>query len=649
MEILLIFVSFLASYLRLINREGVCSSLGSAFLKSSIYHGLVIAISTELLSINRHFNSQWVLVLWSAMALLNCILLFLPLNQYRNRFNGFQNFDPIGSFFHRQALLDQIIISGIFLILSVCLLTSLLAPPNNYDSLTYHMSRVIHWIQNQTVAHYPTNNLRQISFPPGVGYIVAHLQLLSGNDRFANCVQWFSYLGCIIGVSLIVNILGGSKAQKFSALISASVPMAIMQSTTTQTDLTVSFWLVCLAYFTFKTQKYSKSELLWSSASFGLAVLAKPTGIIFGIPLLMIQCYRLIGGYSGFCNLTSMLRGIFTTGSVVLAALILSLPNYWRNLNTFGNFLGFDAGTRVGNLGIFQTISNLLKNVALNLPIKGFWELVDISHRYIFNIDINDPALTFAGNKFQIVDYSRLLLPDEDFVGGPVPLILLFLAVWVLLFYFYARKENKLSGVLELALSTVIGFILYSTLIKWQVWGNRLLLPIFILNAPVMGYFIGYFLSKPLQWLVSIVLIIFALFYSLTPIHHPLIALPQKWTNHSQSDSILTLNREDIYHSSYGKEIKSAYVLLSNHVLDKNCKFVGLDIGDDDCEYPIWVTLMAKGIDSFKIKHVNVQNPSQKAINEFPDENVCVLFEKKGRHVMIYTQKPSATHVTSPK
>jgi hypothetical protein len=40
----------------------------------------------------------------------------------------------------------------------------------------------MHWIQNQSIGHYPTNNTRQISLPAGSGYIVAQFQILAGND-----------------------------------------------------------------------------------------------------------------------------------------------------------------------------------------------------------------------------------------------------------------------------------------------------------------------------------------------------------------------------------------------------------------------------------------------------------------------------------
>ena len=50
-------------------------------------------------------------------------------------------------------------------------LTAIVAPPNTYDSMTYHLPRVMHWIQNQSVAHYPTHIPRQLHFPPGAEFI----------------------------------------------------------------------------------------------------------------------------------------------------------------------------------------------------------------------------------------------------------------------------------------------------------------------------------------------------------------------------------------------------------------------------------------------------------------------------------------------
>ena len=42
------------------------------------------------------------------------------------------------------------------------MLSALLYPTTNYDSLTYHMPRVFFWFQNHSVAHYPTSEGRQL-------------------------------------------------------------------------------------------------------------------------------------------------------------------------------------------------------------------------------------------------------------------------------------------------------------------------------------------------------------------------------------------------------------------------------------------------------------------------------------------------------
>jgi len=75
-------------------------------------------------------------------------------------------------------------------LLGLSLLVALIAPPNNWDSMTYHMARVMYWMQHQSVAHYPTHNPRQLDSPPWSSFAIMHLQLLSGGDRFANLVQW---------------------------------------------------------------------------------------------------------------------------------------------------------------------------------------------------------------------------------------------------------------------------------------------------------------------------------------------------------------------------------------------------------------------------------------------------------------------------
>jgi 4-amino-4-deoxy-L-arabinose transferase-like glycosyltransferase len=85
--------------------------------------------------------------------------------------------------------------------------------------------------------------------PPshGAEYVTLHRQLLSGGDRLANLPQWFASMGSLFVVSLIAARLGATaRGQALAALFCATLPMGILQSTSTQNDFVVAYWLACL-------------------------------------------------------------------------------------------------------------------------------------------------------------------------------------------------------------------------------------------------------------------------------------------------------------------------------------------------------------------------------------------------------------------
>jgi len=89
----------------------------------------------------------------------------------------------------------------------------------------FHMSRVVHWIQNKSVAHYPTHILRQLHQNPWSEFGILQFQILSSSDRLANLVQWFSMVGAVLGVSLIAKRLGADlRGEVFAAVTVATVP-----------------------------------------------------------------------------------------------------------------------------------------------------------------------------------------------------------------------------------------------------------------------------------------------------------------------------------------------------------------------------------------------------------------------------------------
>jgi hypothetical protein len=133
------------------------------------------------------------------------------------------------------------------IILSVTFIIAIVYPPNNWDSMTYHLPRIEHWLQNKSLNHYYTSNNRQLLSAPFAEIFILQGRALSGDDYLVNLVQWFSFFGSIIGISKIASHLGMKKRMQIvSALFFATVPMAILQASSTQTDLVETIFIICL-------------------------------------------------------------------------------------------------------------------------------------------------------------------------------------------------------------------------------------------------------------------------------------------------------------------------------------------------------------------------------------------------------------------
>jgi hypothetical protein len=611
------------------------SSLRLSFIKASVLHGVLITIITELLSSGKNISSAIITLTWMGLAIVQTLWLLVI---FKNRANtesvGIIKALPkkwseqIGQLDH----LDRFILIGIAAIFSICGFTAFLAAPNNGDAMSYHMPRIMHWIQNQSVEYYPTNNLKQLSFPPGSGYILMHLYLLAGDDRFFNFLQWSAFLGCTLGLSQISLLLFGPGSQILTALAGATLPMAIMQSTTTQNDLLVAFWLVCAVCFTLQPSS-DRTRSLWVGLALALAVITKPTGILFGFPILIwnaIQVWQKTRLRS-IHWMNALTRSLLVLSASSVCIISMSLPYWHRNIQVFNSFLGYDAGTRNATISLGGSLSNLLRNISLNLPLEQVWRSVADIHQ-VLAWNIADRATTFGNNLFLPKQAWRYLLPDEDYVGSPIHFLLLGLTIVVIVGRTLSKKRLPLdrpeswNRSICLLSSVLFSFLLVCSLLKWQVWMNRLLLPLFFLAMPLTAYYIIAQCSKPLRAGLSVVLITVSLGYSLTTIHHPLIAIPANFSVPSQAQSILTTPREDRYLNSTGKNLNTELKAIAQGIASSGCSSIAIVAGENSVEYPFWVFLKNyMGNKPFRIKSVQVQGAARLLPEEFTGEPCFLL------------------------
>jgi hypothetical protein len=486
-------------------------------------------------------------------------------------------------------------------ILAVTGAIALLAPPNTWDSMTYHMPRVAHWSQAGSVAHYPTHVIRQLWLGPGAEFVITHLYVLTGGDRLANLVQWAAFAGCVFGSAIVAGELGGGpRARAVAAIAGATLPMAIAQASSTQNDLVASFWVLSLGYWVLRFRVTpSAGVAALAGVSAGLAVLTKLPVIFLAVPwlaALTVRAGRLGPRRALACVLAAavsvlapnlnhvgrtlpVLERVEPSSGPGVEAVQLRLPADWTlYVNT--------------TLDPRALASNAFRNVALHLVTpsgraNAWLEGAVVGAHRAMGFNPSDSRTTF-GPAFHVGPF-RL---HEDFVGNPLHLLAGFLAgvaVW-------RRRDSSAAPVRMWAWMTVAGAIAFCAL-RWQPWNSRLHLPLFILAAPLVGVGLE-------RWRRSGAVLAAAFC---------LLALPSLAATRPRPllgpDSVLSASRTAQRFRNH-PQLQLVYEAAVDHLGDAGCGRVGLVMGGDGWEYPLWPLLRSRVGADLRIEHVLVRNPS---------------------------------------
>ena len=458
------------------------------------------------------------------------------------------------------------------------------APTNTWDSLTYHMSRVAHWTQNQSVRSYATGIDWQNGMGPGSEFLVLQSYVLAQGDRLANLVQWLAMVFSLVGVSLIAARLGGGpRVQAAAALFAATLPMGIIQASSTMTDYVVTLWVVCVASETLEVVRrpYAGEALLYLSLAASLAILAKPTSLPFLLPFGLVVAYTLIRG----AGVVVLIRR-----SLVLGILILFIngPQFARNQALFNYPFGVPqlAEIHLNNMLTWKGfVSNLLRHSSLHAGTP--WDSAnDLIYRGIvkvhllMGIDPNDPRTTSIG------PWQILKPTTREGTAGNSLHAYLYLAAFIGTLLAYHRSIRPLVGY---SITVLLGFLLFAFLFKFQLPSSRYHLPFFVLFSPVAGLFWLEILKPRVGRLVP--LLAFALSYPwlLSVDSRPLVPLPQM----ARYPSVLAAPRERLLFG-YAKESDAiAYTEMAISIAETRCGNVGLMLDDDSLEYSLWALLGA--------------------------------------------------------
>jgi hypothetical protein len=568
------------------------------FLRALVVFGVALVVITESLGAFDVIRRGPLILCWSTVLLM--VLAFA----IRQR-PGFR-------FSHISLSADPVVLisaAGIIAILTLTAVTAAFSPPNSADAMAYHMPRVVYWAEESSVRFFPTQYLNQIMLQPFAEYLMLHTYVLSGGDHWINFVQWFASLASIIGVSSAAQMFGAEKrGQAIAALFCATLPAGILASSSAKNDYWLAMWLVAAIYFALCfTRTCRLTDALFLGAAFGMALFTKATAYLFAPwPLAAIFLAR-----------ADRSRRRLAAGALIAVAvgLALNVPQYARNYGLSGSIMGFDSAQADGffrwrneTFGWRQTVSNILRNLSEQLGARsatwnqGVYNFVIQAHERL-GIDVNDPGTTWRWSSFAPPRNAN----HEANTTNRWHLAIILVISCALIHRALRRRERERP---LYALALLCAFVAFCAYLKWQPFLARLLLPLFVLGAPLAGVVveIGGPPSGPIRrWGVQLVHVLICLFL----LSNARLPLFENWLRPLKGPkSILHTPRSVQYFADMDQwHNQASYGQAIDLLTSSNCDIVGVDITNLQLEYPLQALLRERKPE-IRFLHAGVQNVS---------------------------------------
>lgn len=629
---------FLAIYAGSKKKEGL-PCWRSSFLSASIIWGILLTLSTEVLSIFNLITFSGVLGFW-VLACLVCMLFVWRLWRGNSGFLNKSKTRNLKRTFRRSEIM---LLSGIAFIIIIVGLIALLTPPNGWDSMNYRMSRVFHWIQNKNIAPYPTNILRQLTYTPGLEFVIAHFQILSGGDHFANLVQWLCMLGSVIGVSLIAREFGADRrGQIFSALFCATIPMGILQGSSTQADYAASFWIISFVYYILLISRAGpkRFSLLMAGFSLGLALLAKATAYIYTVPFLIWFIFSVLKKFGRRAWKTPLL--------IVMCAFFINVGYYIRAfvlraypLSRLG-FIARNVDFIADRMTAPLFISNVARNIALHLgtPFKivnnVIYEAIRSIH-LVLGVPIDGPR----GLAFHI----PLSLYEGD-AGNFLHFILIAASI-VIFSVTYRKKEKKFFYYPALLIA---GFFMFCFLIDWAPWHSRYHLPLFVLFCPFVAMAFSGISDRKIINCISFFLILLSLPWLFFNTSRPLIFKMGEFIKSNRIKNIFNTDRIKQYFIMR-PELKKSYAEAVRFIESEGHSDIGMILHEYNSEYAFLVLFQKIKDRKFRIEHVKIDNSSSIYYDRHPfkgfNPSAIISLKPNGKNKIVHKEKVYAREWSS--
>jgi hypothetical protein len=533
-----------------------------AMLAAMTFLGASVVVITELLSLPRLVTRGGVALSWVVVCVAAAIFysklkgMKISLSQ---RLSEDARSEKVDGF-------TKLLLYGSGFMAVLVAITALLAPPSGIDGMVYHMPRVAMWVSNHNVKFFPTANYTQLIYGAFAEYSILHTMLLWGNDRFANMVQFFSFVGSAIAVSYIVKKMGGNLwAQALGALICISIPEGVLEASGPMTTYSNAFWIVTtVAFLLAWNEDPSWLNTTCIGLAAGLAIFTKGTTYII-LPFLVLACWWVSSRDS---------KILFLKRSLVFVVLILATnaPQYIRNYEFNGKPLGLPMNYgavdfNIREIGVTSTVASILRNISLHTgtPFESLNQKIENGYRgamEVIGVDADDTRQVIWGEPF-IVNHLSF---QELLAGNPMHLALLFVALGLI---FAHAREPQNRAVLWYSVGLISAFVAFSALLKWQRWSSRYHLPFFVLGAVIIALALARYVPRRVVNFIMILLVSWGLLNASINRFRSLIPFGHWQTAYGPRDTM--------YFSYNNEYLAPSEIPAAAEINKTNCANVGID------------------------------------------------------------------------
>jgi hypothetical protein len=444
-------------------------------------------------------------------------------------------------------------------LIAASLVSGIFVAPNNWDSMTYHLPRVLNWFENRGIQHFVSLVERQNYISPFGDYQSLGFMAF-GSDRWAFMPSFISSLLLVALFAKVCKSLGVSQAVTNIGIFLLLSPNFVSQINTTQVDIRAAAFAAIGLYLLTIDKRIS---VYLGILAFGLAVGTKFISVIPFAAMLFIKPIRI----EIFTNLRKYVSALIVS---LLIAISINLPWLTRNLETYGNVTGEAAHVLTGKLEINSILIDTTRYFSSNIlyyPFESFNLTVkEITEKFLKFVFPDAVDTTPYGLSINMV----ASIPTEDDVSSSI-LLTFFLILTVL---FIVQKRFWFAFIINLPM------ILTILVLAWQPWINRLLLSAFFVGLLIATYYLEQIRKPRLLKFLSILSLLAMLTSSFYVLDNERRSLIELFKNPAQRSSDYFV---------YRKSLESDFLTVTEALSSMKVSD-SLVIGiEDSWEYPLMV------------------------------------------------------------